>query len=104
MDTIKKKLQYTKNMDDNRRIHAQPIYYYKATKELMKLASGRIQSYNKKNTYTKINDDNRRSHAQPKNYLQSGELITPQSCKCYHPARLLEKDQKPSPDKTENSQ
>jgi hypothetical protein len=52
MDTIKKKLQYTKNMDDNRRIHAQPIYYYKATKELMKLASGRIQSYNKKKIYT----------------------------------------------------
>lgn len=50
MDTIKKKLQYTKNMDDNRRIHAQPIYYYKATKELTKLA---IQSYNKKNTIHK---------------------------------------------------
>ena len=40
MDTIKRKLQYTKIMDDNRRSHAQPIYYYKATKELMKLASG----------------------------------------------------------------
>lgn len=59
-----------------------------------------IQSYNQKRTTIQKNkDDNRRSHAQPKNYLQSGELTTPQSCKCYHPARLLEKDQKPSPDK-----
>jgi hypothetical protein len=54
MDTIKRNLQYTQNMDDNRRSHAQPnIYYYKATKELMKLASGMdtiIQSKENYNT------------------------------------------------------
>jgi len=105
MDTIKRKLQYTKIMDDNRRSHAQPIYYYKATKRANEVSkwNGYNHTIKKYNTQ-KIKDDNRGSHAQPKNYLQSGELTTLQSCKCYHPARLLEKDQKPSPDKIENSQ
>jgi hypothetical protein len=54
--------------------------------------------------YMKSKDGDRVCQAQANVYLQSDALTIPQSCKCYHPARLPEKDQKPSPDKMEHIQ
>lgn len=63
-----------------------------------------MDAIKKKLQYMKSKDEDRVSQAQAKNYLQSDALTIPQSCKCYHPARLPEKDQKPSPDKIEHIQ